>query len=340
MSVRKVVVVGAGKRVQDAVLPVIASLASEVELAGVFARTARRLEPAHGAPRFPGVDIEPLEALTPERLRAADLCFVAVAKGSTPAVLKHLTALEPAATTLLVETPVLLYKHLGHAPLLRKFRATFVAEDCAFLPCFDALDLAVKGGVIGAAKSLVLSHSAYAYHGVALARRALGAGSVRAGRRRALGGRVALRELRFAGAARALILEPRDYRAGRLLLAGTSGTIADHALGADGDPVELAPLMQDGACRGFAVGEHRAELSWAEAELMGRPEGSGGVFAWMQGMKRVGLRRAFQAALEGKGYALERGLEDMVVDYHLEKVGRWIANPLTGPGTPLARFLR
>ncbi len=339
MSPARALVVGAGQRVQEAVLPVIASLAGELELAGVFARGARRLEPAPHAPPFPAVEVEPLAALDAARLRGVELCFVAVAKASTPEVLAHLSNLDPSATTLLVETPVLLYKHLGHAPLLRRFARTFVAEDCVLLPCLDPLDAALAAGVLGAPRSVVFSHSAWAYHGVALARRVLDGGSVRSGRRRSLGGRPALRELRFERGRRALMLEPRDYRAGRLLLACERGTLADHPLGADGDHVELAPRVEGGRCLGFAAGDLRADLEPAEASLMGTPEGPG-VFGWMRGMKRVGLRRAFRAALAGRGYALELGLEDMVVDYHLDKFGRWLANPLTGPGTPLARFLR
>lgn len=150
---------------------------------------------------------------------------------------------------------------------------------------------------------------------------------------------MAQRELRFERGRRALILEPRDYRAGRMLLVGTRGTIGDHPLGNENDHLELSARVEDGACLGFQAGDFRADLDAPEAALMGPSEG-GGLFGWMQGMKRVGLRRAFQAALAGEGYSVERGLEDMVVDYHLDKLGLWRANPFTGPRTPFARFLR
>jgi hypothetical protein len=59
----------------------------------------------------------------------------------------------------------------------------------------------------------------------------------------------------------------------------------------------------------------------------------------MQDMKRIGLLRLFRGIHEGRGaYPLLSGLDDMLVDYHLEKVGRYVANPMTsarGAARPL-----
>ena len=52
----------------------------------------------------------------------------------------------------------------------------------------------------------------------------------------------------------------------------------------------------------------------------------------MDGMKRVGFLRLLQDVDEGRGaYPLERAVEDTVVDYHLEKFGRYVTSPLTSP---------
>ena len=53
-------------------------------------------------------------------------------------------------------------------------------------------------------------------------------------------------------------------------------------------------------------------------------------------MKRIGLLRLFRGLAEGRpGYPLTSGLDDMLVDYHLEKLGRYVANPLTSAGGAL-----
>ena len=73
---------------------------------------------------------------------------------------------------------------------------------------------------------------------------------------------------------------------------------------------------------------------------MGSPLEGAGVTAWMAGMKRVGFLRLLRAIRSGHGaYPLDEAVDDMVVDYHLEKVGRFVANPFTTTRGPLGRFL-
>ena len=43
---------------------------------------------------------------------------------------------------------------------------------------------------------------------------------------------------------------------------------------------------------------------------------------------------------EGRGaYPLAHAVEDTVVDYHLEKFGRYLTNPFTSPHLPTARWV-
>jgi hypothetical protein len=58
----------------------------------------------------------------------------------------------------------------------------------------------------------------------------------------------------------------------------------------------------------------------------------------MEDLKRVGLYRLLQAiAAGGEGYPLEAGLDDMAVDWWLEKTGRYRATPFTRIGAGPAR---
>jgi len=57
-------------------------------------------------------------------------------------------------------------------------------------------------------------------------------------------------------------------------------------------------------------------------------------------MKRVGFLRLLRAIAAGRGaYVVAAGIDDMVVDYYLEKLGFWRSNALTNPRATLGRTL-
>ncbi len=337
MSTKKWIVVGSGQRVREAALPVAWTLGGTWDLAGVFSRTPKRLDAvtAEGASR--SVDVEPLEALNAARLSGVDLIYVVVAKDAVPAVLKRLAALDPVRTDLLIETPVLLPKHLVHLRHLRGFRAAYVAEDCAYLPCLPAIREAFASGVLGGPpRAAVLSHSAYAYHGVALLKAFLGPRAVTSARKGPLAGGLAWRHFEFAGGALGHVLEPRDYGSGRIAIAGPKGVLADHPLAAKSH-VPLAAIVERGCCTGFRAGDHTEHLAAVELALMGTAREGAGLTAWMDGMKRVGLRRMLVDIAAGKGgYPLLEAVDDTLVDYHLTKIGHYRANPFTSARGALA----
>ncbi len=335
MSPKRILVVGSGKRVREAVLPVVRSLADTWELAGVVSRTPKRMEWLGGE-----VEVTALDSLDRDRLREIDLVYLVVLKPAVPGVLKRLAALAHPGLELLLETPVLLPKHLGHAGRLRAFRATHVGEDCAYLPFLPALERCIAAGEIGRPGGAVLAHSGYAYHGVAMLKSLLGSGRVRSARRRALGAGAAYREFFFANGTRGLALEPRDYSAGRILVAGSKGVLADHPLESAARHVPLAAITEGGQCTGFRAGKAREDLSASERELMGTPRAGEGLTVWMDGMKRVGLARMLGGIAAGKaGYAASDALDDALIDYHLEKLGRYRANPLTSARGALSPLL-
>jgi hypothetical protein len=57
-------------------------------------------------------------------------------------------------------------------------------------------------------------------------------------------------------------------------------------------------------------------------------------------MKRVGFLRLLEKIDGGEGaYPLLEAVEDCVVDYHLEKIGRYLVNPFTSAQFASARLL-
>lgn len=334
MSALEVVVLGSGKRVLQAALPALESLAPEYRVRRVFARTAKRIEV--GAT---GHDVAALEGLTAGDLAGVGLVYMAVAKGAVPEVLRRLTAHDIAGTDLFIDTPVLRFKHFRHVDLLARFRNVWVSEDCTALPWFDTVRAAIERGGAGALQGVRFDRAAYAYHGVACAKALMGATRIAGGRRRRLDGGRAERVLRLPDGRRVEIVEPRDYSSGHVELVCANRTLSDRREHAS-EGGHLEPVVAGGLCTGFRVADVRTELLPAEAELTrGDPQGAS-VIARQDAMKRVGLRRMFASIRAGRGsYPLDQALEDMVVDYHLEKFGRYIASPLTSPHSGLARLL-
>ena len=329
------IVVGSGKRVVETALPAMLRCL-ELEVLGVFSRTPKTIEAAGRS-----FEVEGLDALTAERLSAARLVYLVVAKHAVPPVLGRLRSLGVSEVDLLIETPVLLFKHLGHLDLCRAFRNAWVSEDCTTLPWLDAIEGARSAHGLGAVRHVHLERSAYAYHGVALAKHLLGARVLRGKRTRWPSG-LALRELSLQGGLRATAIEPRDYRAGRWWLACEHGAIADHALSKE--ELLLEAVLDGGRCVGFRCGDVTTELDDDERALIGEPSGSSGVSAWMDGGKRVGFLRLLRGiAREDGAYPLDEAVDDAVVDYHLDKLGRYLSNPVThvraAPGRLLMKAL-
>ena len=321
-ATKRILVIGAGGRVTDAVLPVLARARGRFELGGVFARRARELD-ARGVSHR----VRPLADLTAGEVAAAQVVYVVVAKPAVGAVLTQLARFDVAHTDLLLETPVVLFKHLDHLRRTRPFHSVSVAEDISALPWLDVVRrLTGPGGELGAPRRAELDRSGYAYHGVALAKALLDDDHVRSGVRRRRGGQE-VRALRFAGGGEAHWTSPRDYSVGSVTLSCERGVLSDRAR--EGG-LTLQPTLAAGRQVGVRAGDTRLEFDDDEAALCTELAADAPLTARMQDMKRVGLLRLFRRVHEGRGaYPLTSGLDDMLVDYHLEKLGRYVANPLT-----------
>ena len=324
MSPKRVLVVGAGKRVLETALPALAAAADQWELAGVFARSEREEQAAGSTQR-----VRALDSLSAEEVGSCDLIYVAVGKPAVPKVLRRLLELGAGNVELLLDTPVLLPKHYRFLPLIDAFRHASIAEDVFYLPCWDPLDKFALDGSLGAVKSAFFDHSQYAYHGVCAVQRVLRA-RVKAARRESLGGEHYLRRYAIAGGRTAWVLDPRDYSRGGFLLVHEGGCVSDSPLRAPDNHV-LEAMVEDERCVGFRVGDAAERLEEPECALLEGDPSDSRLFQRMQAMKRVGFYRILQARHEGtdEGYGVTSGMQDALVDYALEKLGRWRSTPLT-----------
>jgi hypothetical protein len=322
-----VLVVGAGKRVETDVQPALLAARDLWRVHRVLARGARRLPIADTS-----FEVVPLDALTQADLDACALIYLAVTKEQVPAALARLRRLDVSRLELLIDTPVLLPKHLAQRRHFAAFQRVSVAEDCVALPWFDAVRAA---GL--APTDALFDRSAWRYHGLATAKTLLGSREIRVARRTPVKGGARL-ELTLANDAHATILEPRDYRAGHVRLSGPSGVVSDDPRATDVTP--LRAVAERGECAGFACGAAVTRLDPAERWLFGPLREGETVTAHTEDCKRVGLLRLLRELHAGRVlYELDEGLEDSLVDWLLEKRGKWKPGLLSVKSPAGMRFL-
>lgn len=315
---RRVLVIGLGKRVRESALPSL-HRAEGLEVAGLLARSARQETIDGRAYAVRSLDAD-LGALLP----TAELVYIAVGKQAVPKVLAALARHELARVELLIETPVLVLKQFRHRALLRGFRAVSVAEDCSELPWLAPARALARE--LGALREARFERAAYAYHGIATAKALFGAARVESARRRRRADGLHERRIELAGGARARIAEPRDYAQGWLELEYERGRAAEGGHGAAG-ALPIVAELAGGRLRGLRMGPERVELDDAEAALCWKSEAAASLTARMEDMKRVGFLRLWRKLARGeRAWPLEHGLEDMLVDGLLERVG-WYGLP-------------
>jgi hypothetical protein len=323
MTRKNMLIVGSGSRVHATTLPVLKKLGDLFSIHKICSKD--RIAIRFGNREYA---TEGLERLASDAFAGIDLIYVAVTKGSVPKVLSALVKHPVAEIDLLIETPVLLFKHLCYADLFRHFRNVWVAEDCVALPCFDVVKDLLNRAVIGELKRVVFDRSAYKYHGLATMKHLLGCSKVTSAFRKKISAGAICRSLRFANRTNGQVFEPRDYEKGRFILEGNRGSISDYPDDREGNRL-LEPILSDGACSGFRIGGDASHLDREERELMGQVAPGTGVTSLMEGMKRVGFFRMMKRIHRGDGgYPLQEALDDMAVDYYLEKIGFYFANPL------------
>ena len=308
---RRVMVVGVGKRWVEVARPAF-ERAAGIEVVDVRARRARTGDPAWA-------EIRAVDEIDAGALAAVDLVYVAVPKPAVPSVLERLARLDRSGVDQLIETPVQVFKQFRHAGKLRGWRNVWVSEDCRWLPWIDAALAAV-----GPVSRVEFAHSAWKYHGFALLKTLLGDPRVR--RARSTGsGEERRRVIEFAGGGVGVVLEPRDYATGSFTIEGAGGRLTD-AVPGDDDTLRLTPTVADGAVTGFECGAVSTTLDEDEVAVQrvgARPPDDARVTRRTEDMKRVGFLRLLRSIAAGRGaYPLAQGVDDMLVDYLLDKAGR------------------
>lgn len=338
MSKIRTLVFGVGKRVVETALPAFHRADDRFEIASVFARSARTLTIDGREHRVRAVN-----ELRAEDIANADLIYVAVGKAAVRDVARRLRAFDVSKHSLLIDTPVVTLKQLDVVRDLERFGRTGVAEDCIALPWYDVI-FELERGALGEVKSVRFDRSAYKYHGNAMAKTLLRAREVVTATVSRVGSCVE-RAFAFENGKNAVIVEPRDYSIGHVRCDGANACVddvhGDTATTRDGKRrIVLSPWLEGERCVGLRAGDVEIRLDAAEASLMTARPIAASVTARMEDWKRVGFLRLLRRISSGQSaYPLAAGLDDMLVDWNLERFGRYSHRGMLAPGTFMVRSL-
>lgn len=221
---KKVLIIGAGRRVQQDFLPAFSCL-DQFELAGIHARTRDRLDRVAKDWNVPAV-----YTLDGFDFSKVDVVVVVVAHSG---ILEVLSRLEPAAPnlTLIIDTPVFAHiKDFRRVDLLQRYKGVLVAEDYPAFPEFKLMQLAIKSGLIGNVRHVHLLNAGWSYHGFSLIRKLLDYPPLLWMWATGFYGEKAEVTFRFMGGKTGVLVDPFDFKQRRILVAGDRGVVANYKL--------------------------------------------------------------------------------------------------------------
>jgi hypothetical protein len=322
----RVILIGAGNRVQNNFLPALRYLRDMFDVVGIFARTYSKVEDV--ARRW---GVPALRSLCDHELSMADAIVVSVPVEQNAAVLRRIEAHAP-RLDLIIDTPIAssTSEHREVLQYLKRFRTISVAEDYMNFPQFELLRRVVRSGAIGELRNIVLYHFGYLYHGLALVRSFVGFEPVARSwsRRIACSTRASIVNYEFDSGVSATIVGPyRRHTSGGMLIEGTKGIITeaptDKELVNQGMSVFVLEKLSDGKCTiGFRVrGEEKrwdAYLHQIQNPGIVRYDGSD-----IKYEKTCGLIEVLKAARTKYGlnwrYSAADALYDSIVSRRAEK---------------------
>lgn len=277
----RVVVIGAGRRVSEDVIPAFESLPEQFTVTHVFAKHHSTL--VGSSKKY---DVQPLNTIS-QSVHEADVVYIAVPPEAMIDALKEIKSLRNNAT-LIIDTPVSRTRALEQE--CRLWNKVYVAEDSAFLPWLSLVDPHTVTHIL-------CDQSVYRYHGIALLKKITNKNVSFALRLRS---RLFLK----LGRTTAWIHEPRAYEKGRLYINGS----------------EPEMIIKDHTCMGFKFLSKEVQLSSEESQLAGYMEETDSIVTKMLALKRVGLRRFLIHVFEDKdAWSFNQGKDDAIIDFFVHR---------------------
>ena len=225
---KKVVIFGAGRRVQSHIVPAVVNCSDNLSLSAIYARRQRILSICDEE-----YEVNILDKSTSSNLKDSDIVVICVSQESVSDVLLCLLKNNCSDKEIFIDTPVFSGKNIRDYSLIKKFKHIFVLEDWLALNKFDLATSLIKYGKIGKVKKICFFHSGYRHHAIAISRRWTGAQTINSIKHKKYTSNFNEFHLRDNFNVITWILEPRDYEFGSFLIIGESGTISDYAIDAE-----------------------------------------------------------------------------------------------------------
>ena len=247
MNKQRVLVVGAGRRATETIFPALLGLRDQVQLAGVVARSPRKLSLYNGELVVDADDR--LDAFDPASL---DTIMVAVPRAMVPSVLGTLANMDVGHVSLMLDTPVMDPRHLGATRHFARFKKVVATEDAIGFPSIAHARQLVAAGEIGRLRHVRLFHSGFRNHGLAAIRFVGRLGlpsSLRVERWHSKWFEI---RMRFPKGVTGAIVHPESNDAGRLMVVGDRGAIVDYPTNRK-DAIEIGYRVEGGSFVGLTV---------------------------------------------------------------------------------------
>lgn len=252
---RRILLVGAGRRVQNNFLPALTCLRDIFDVRGIHSRTYAKL--ALVADKWGVLAVASLGEFD---FSDVDVVAISVPTSANAAILNQLKVHAP-ALDVIIDTPVAstLQEHAEISPLLQHFRSVTVAEDYMNFPRFALVRETVRRGTIGELTSVTLLNIGYLYHGLALIRSFVGFARPRNVWSHHISASAVVVGYDFEGGFSASIVGPyRRHTTGGILVEGTKGIITEYLIDKDfvargRETYVLSKMMTEGNLSGFEM---------------------------------------------------------------------------------------
>jgi hypothetical protein len=260
---KRVLLIGAGRRIQNNFLPVLNCLSGDFEIAGVHSRTPARL--ADVARRW---NVEAFERLEDAPWASIDVVAISTPTSQNGPVLRAVSQ-QKKAVDIVIDTPLASTTEelLAVGAVADAFQSVTIAEDYMNFPQFRLLREAVSLGLIGKPSHFALFNIGYLYHGLALMRSFVGFAPVKSSWRQPMGVAGTLVGYSFDDGLSATVIPPyRRHAAGGFVLDGANGAITDFLHDLDASEARrkyiLSKRFESGVLAGFELrgAEHHLSI--------------------------------------------------------------------------------
>jgi hypothetical protein len=330
----KVLIIGAGHRVKEALLPVLLNRKEDFDIIGIYSREHKLITVLDNQ-----FEVDGISELDRKTVLEADLIYISVPALAIPNILTLLESYSGTNLSLVIDTPGLHVKNIDLIPKLLSYRRCWIAEDIVKLPWLDLLSRHSELSATGKMKKIHLDQAGWEYHGIALCKKLFCQEKLVSAKNRK---RYPLKEkqtveLLFSHGGRANIINPRDYEKGNITIEYETCSVTTDL---NSDELKIECIVDNQVCQGFRIGKLINTLQYHEKLIFGVvTDKTIHIVENMHNCKRVGLSRFLDDIVNGYDvYGVIESQEDLWITYFMATIGRWKRVALFNVNSSLFRF--